>query len=183
MLQSPTCAYEVLEFIGRGTFGQVVKCLRKESRDYVAVKILKNHPTYARQGQMEVRNYSLSFDSVYYSLFFPCFWRCTIKGLAWSRDFGSKVIRIVSYISHNITLNLPQVQILAHLSNESADYYNFVRGLECFKHQNHTCVVFEMLEKNLFDYLKMNKFSPMPLNHIRPILQQVSAAHTALILS
>ena len=93
------------------------------------------------------------------------------------------MIRIVSYISHNITLNLPQVQILAHLSNESADYYNFVRGLECFKHQNHTCVVFEMLEKNLFDYLKMNKFSPMPLNHIRPILQQVSAAHTALILS
>jgi len=121
VLQSPSCAYEVLEFIGRGTFGQVVKCLRKENRDYVAVKILKNHPTYARQGQMEV-------------------------------------------------------QILAHLSNESADYYNFVRALECFKHQNHTCVVFEMLEKNLFDYLKLNKFSPMPLNHIRPILQQVLTA-------
>jgi len=113
--------YEVLEFIGRGTFGQVVKCLRKDSNELVAVKILKNHPHYARQGQVEI-------------------------------------------------------QILRHLSSESSDKHNFVKALECFKHHNHTCLVFEILERNLFDYLKMNDFSPMPLNHIRPILQQVLTA-------
>jgi serine/threonine protein kinase len=47
--------YEVLEFLGRGTFGQVVKCWKKGTNEIVAIKILKNHPNYARQGQIEVR--------------------------------------------------------------------------------------------------------------------------------
>ena len=46
--------YEVLEFLGRGTFGQVAKCWKKGTNEIVAIKILKNHPSYARQGQIEV---------------------------------------------------------------------------------------------------------------------------------
>lgn len=30
-----------------------------------------------------------------------------------------------------------------------------------------------MLEQNLYDFLKQNKFSPLPLKYIRPILHQV----------
>ena len=48
------CIAQVLEFLGRGTFGQVVKCWKKHTSDIVAIKILKNHPSYARQGQIEV---------------------------------------------------------------------------------------------------------------------------------
>lgn len=33
-----------------------------------------------------------------------------------------------------------------------------------------------MLEQNLYDFLKQNKFSPLPLKFIRPILQQVLTA-------
>lgn len=43
-----------MEFLGRGTFGQVVKCWKKGTNEIVAIKILKNHPSYARQGQIEV---------------------------------------------------------------------------------------------------------------------------------
>ncbi|XP_062402506.1 homeodomain-interacting protein kinase 2 [Sardina pilchardus] len=121
MLCSMTNTYEVLEFLGRGTFGQVVKCWKRGTSEIVAVKILKNHPSYARQGQIEV-------------------------------------------------------SILARLSTESADDYNFVRAHECFQHKSHTCLVFEMLEQNLYDFLKQNKFSPLPLRHIRPVLQQVATA-------
>ncbi|KAG5883969.1 hypothetical protein JTB14_004176 [Gonioctena quinquepunctata] len=106
VLYSMTNQYEVLEFLGRGTFGQV---------------ILKNHPSYAIQGQIEV-------------------------------------------------------SILSRLSQENADEFNFVRAYECFQHKNHTCLVFEMLEQNLYDFLKQNKFSPLPLKYIRPILQQVLTA-------
>uniref|UniRef100_A0A8I5R8N3 non-specific serine/threonine protein kinase n=1 Tax=Papio anubis TaxID=9555 RepID=A0A8I5R8N3_PAPAN len=113
--------YEVLDFLGRGTFGQVVKCWKRGTNEIVAIKILKNHPSYARQGQIEV-------------------------------------------------------SILARLSTENADEYNFVRAYECFQHRNHTCLVFEMLEQNLYDFLKQNKFSPLPLKVIRPILQQVTTA-------
>ncbi|XP_069479680.1 homeodomain-interacting protein kinase 3 isoform X2 [Ambystoma mexicanum] len=113
--------YEVLDFLGRGTFGQVVKCWKRGTNEVVAIKILKNHPSYARQGQIEV-------------------------------------------------------SILARLSNENADEFNLVRAYECFQHHNHTCLVFEMLEQNLYDFLKQNKFSPLPLKVIRPILQQVATA-------
>lgn len=47
--------YEVLEFLGKGTFGQVVKAWKKGTNEIVAIKILKKHPSYARQGQIEVR--------------------------------------------------------------------------------------------------------------------------------
>ncbi|EEB09942.1 hipk, putative [Pediculus humanus corporis] len=121
VLYSMTTQYEVLEFLGRGTFGQVVKCWKKGTNEIVAIKILKNHPSYARQGQIEV-------------------------------------------------------SILSRLSQENADEFNFVRAYECFQHKSHTCLVFEMLEQNLYDFLKQNKFSPLPLKYIRPILQQVLTA-------
>uniref|UniRef100_G3NGB0 non-specific serine/threonine protein kinase n=1 Tax=Gasterosteus aculeatus aculeatus TaxID=481459 RepID=G3NGB0_GASAC len=121
VLSSLKNSYEVLEFLGRGTFGQVVKCWKRGTSEVVAVKILKNHPSYARQGQIEVR-------------------------------------------------------ILARLSSENADEHNVVRALECFQHRSHTCLVFEMLEQNLYDFLKRNKFSPLPLKIIRPVLQQVATA-------
>ncbi|OWA52292.1 Homeodomain-interacting protein kinase 2 [Hypsibius exemplaris] len=113
--------YEVLEFLGRGTFGQVVKCWKRGTNEIVAVKILKNHPSYARQGQIEV-------------------------------------------------------SILSRLSRESPEDHNFVQVFECFQHKNHTCLVFEMLEVNLYDFLKQQKFSPLPLKVIRPILCQVLVA-------
>lgn len=69
-----------------------------------------------------------------------------------------------------------QVSILSRLSQENADEFNFVRAFECFQHKSHTCLVFEMLEQNLYDFLKQNKFSPLPLKYIRPILQQVLTA-------
>ncbi|XP_028813147.1 homeodomain-interacting protein kinase 3a isoform X2 [Denticeps clupeoides] len=114
-------SYEVLEFLGRGTFGQVVKCWKQGTNEIVAIKILKNHPSYARQGQIEVG-------------------------------------------------------ILARLSGENAEEHNLVRAFECFQHHNHTCLVFEMLGQNLYDFLKQNKFSPLPLKVIRPIMQQVATA-------
>ena len=42
MLYSPlNNQYEVLEFLGRGTFGQVAKCWKKGTNEIVAIKILK----------------------------------------------------------------------------------------------------------------------------------------------
>lgn len=124
-LCSATSRYEVLEFLGRGTFGQVVKCWKKGTNELCAIKILKDHPSYARQGQIEI-------------------------------------------------------SILAKLSAENSEAFNFVRAIECFQHKNHTCLVFEMLQQNLYDYLKQSKFSPLPLRHIRPIVQQVLVALSKL---
>lgn len=120
-LNSFNDVYDVVAFLGRGTFGQVVKCLRKSNNQYVAIKILKNQPNYARQGQIEI-------------------------------------------------------QILQTLSHEDTEACNIVRAFECFPHKSHMCLVFELLEQNLYDFVKQNKFVPMSLKEIRPIAQQVLTA-------
>ena len=117
-IESHVTRYQVLEFLGKGTFGQVAKCWKQDTNELVAVKILKSHSSYARQGKVEV-------------------------------------------------------DILSRLQHENPDAFNFVRAYECFQHKNHTCLVFEMLQLNLYDFLKQSKFQPMPLKHIRPILKQV----------
>ena len=120
LIASPANAvYEVLELLGRGTFGQVLRCWRRDSSEVVALKVLKNLPSYAKQGQVEI-------------------------------------------------------DVLTRLSKVNADEFNFVRAYESFQHRGHICIAFELLQINLYDYLKRTHFTPLPLHHVRPIAQQVS---------
>jgi serine/threonine protein kinase len=45
----------VVDLLGQGTFGQVVKCINTETHEQVAVKIVKNKRAYYNQGQVEAR--------------------------------------------------------------------------------------------------------------------------------
>uniref|UniRef100_A0AAR5Q9W5 non-specific serine/threonine protein kinase n=1 Tax=Dendroctonus ponderosae TaxID=77166 RepID=A0AAR5Q9W5_DENPD len=121
VLDSKSNKYKVLQFLGQGSFGQVVKCSKRGTDEIVAIKILKNHPYFKQQGLIEI-------------------------------------------------------SILSKLSDRSVNDFNIVRAYEFFEHKAHLCLVFEMLEQSLYDFLKQNKFSPLPLKYIRPILQQVLTA-------
>lgn len=46
--------YLVLNVLGKGTFGQVVKCQNMLTKEVVAVKVIKNKPAYLNQSMMEV---------------------------------------------------------------------------------------------------------------------------------
>jgi serine/threonine protein kinase len=46
--------YRILDMLGSGTFGQVVKCQNLKTNDFVAVKVVKNKPAYHNQSLMEV---------------------------------------------------------------------------------------------------------------------------------
>ncbi|KAF5106105.1 hypothetical protein DV453_004222 [Geotrichum candidum] len=46
--------YLVLDVLGQGTFGQVVKCQNMINKEIVAVKVIKNKPAYLKQSMMEV---------------------------------------------------------------------------------------------------------------------------------
>lgn len=46
--------YVILDFLGKGTFGQVVKC-RKLGGELCAAKVIKNKPAYFFQGLIEVK--------------------------------------------------------------------------------------------------------------------------------
>jgi serine/threonine protein kinase len=46
--------YQILDILGQGTFGQVVKCQNLKSKELVAVKVIKNKPAYYNQSLVEV---------------------------------------------------------------------------------------------------------------------------------
>ncbi|GJJ06324.1 hypothetical protein Clacol_000515 [Clathrus columnatus] len=46
--------YLILDVLGQGTFGQVVKCQNVKTNEIVAVKVIKNKPAYFNQSMMEV---------------------------------------------------------------------------------------------------------------------------------
>ncbi|KZT42450.1 kinase-like protein [Sistotremastrum suecicum HHB10207 ss-3] len=46
--------YLILDILGQGTFGQVVKCQNMKTHEVVAVKVVKNKPAYYNQSLMEV---------------------------------------------------------------------------------------------------------------------------------
>ncbi|CAH2282940.1 Homeodomain-interacting kinase 2, partial, partial [Pelobates cultripes] len=120
-LYSNTNAYEVVGFLGSGTFGHVVKCVKKGTGENVAVKILKNHPCTKAQVRAEIN-------------------------------------------------------ILTHLNKESPEEFNFVKAFEFFCCKDFYCLVFEMMEMSLFDFMVQRKYDPLPVKYIRPIVQQVGTA-------
>lgn len=53
-LNGSTSRYLILDILGQGTFGQVVKCQNMKTHEIVAVKVVKNKPAYFNQSMMEV---------------------------------------------------------------------------------------------------------------------------------
>lgn len=46
--------YQILDLLGQGTFGQVVKCQNLKTKEIVAIKVIKNKPAYYNQSLVEV---------------------------------------------------------------------------------------------------------------------------------
>mmetsp|Transcript_37515 Transcript_37515/g.27660 ORF Transcript_37515/g.27660 Transcript_37515/m.27660 type:complete len:139 (+) Transcript_37515:58-474(+) len=47
--------FEILELMGKGTFGQVVKCECKVNKELVAIKVIKNKKSFKNQGVIEIK--------------------------------------------------------------------------------------------------------------------------------
>ncbi|XP_035024839.2 homeodomain-interacting protein kinase 3 [Hippoglossus stenolepis] len=55
-----------------------------------------------------------------------------------------------------------------------------VKFFEQFQHMEQTCLVFEMLDRSLYDLLEQREWEPLPLHEIRPIAKQLLVALDAL---
>lgn len=54
-LKSGEKTFTILDLLGTGTFGQVFRCKRDDTKELVAVKVIKNKPAYHTQGMLEIK--------------------------------------------------------------------------------------------------------------------------------
>jgi dual specificity tyrosine-phosphorylation-regulated kinase 2/3/4 len=107
--------YEILSMLGKGSFGQVVRCIDHKTNSQIAVKIIRNKKRFHTQAQVEIR-------------------------------------------------------VLSHLRDRDQDgKYGIIRMLDTFTFRNHVCLTYELLSMNLYEYMKLNKFHPMPLHVVKKI--------------
>lgn len=69
-----------------------------------------------------------------------------------------------------------QVYMLQLIGLLNPDRNNFVRFFEEFQFMGRTCLVFEILEKNLNDLIKERSNQPLSLREIRPVAKQVDVS-------
>ena len=55
ILECSYAKYTILDLLGTGTFGQVFRCQKDDTKEVVAIKIIKNKPAYHAQGQLEAK--------------------------------------------------------------------------------------------------------------------------------
>uniref|UniRef100_A0A3Q1HHY1 Protein kinase domain-containing protein n=1 Tax=Anabas testudineus TaxID=64144 RepID=A0A3Q1HHY1_ANATE len=73
-----------------------------------------------------------------------------------------------------------EVEMLEAIRTLDPDKTNIVRFIESFRFQNLSCLVFENLDRSLWDLMKERQWHPMHLSEIRPVTQQLLVAFQAL---
>ncbi|OMJ75725.1 hypothetical protein SteCoe_25062 [Stentor coeruleus] len=111
--------YEILSILGKGSFGQVIKCYDHKAKKHVAIKIIRNQKRFHRQGKVEI-----------------------------------KVLQHIK--THDPNGQSHSVQMM--------DYFIF---------RKHICLIFEILNINLYELLKSNNFRGFSLSLVRRFIAQI----------
>lgn len=186
--------YEVLQVIGRGSFGQVVKARDHKTNTEVALKIIRNKKRFHQQALIEVKilehlnqccdqaNQQLQDRHQLSSQ------QSTVSGSASSSSSSSSPSSSNYSISSSTSspMSSPltsssasQQQQLHQQHNINGNQYNqqinstnagcqfVIRMIDNFYFRNHLCITFELLNMNLYELIKRNSYQGFSLNLIR----------------
>lgn len=95
------------------------------------------------------------------------------------KNVAIKVIRAVQKYRDASQIEIRVLQCLRQ--HDPLNRYQCVQLLESFNFRNHICIVFDLLDCSVFDFLKSNKFQPFPCRDIwlfaRQLLRSVAYMH------
>ncbi|KAA6395496.1 MAG: putative Dual specificity protein kinase YAK1 [Streblomastix strix] len=145
--------YVVEALLGRGSFGQVFRCVQRSSRGLYAVKIIKSQPQYSKQAIME--------KTILQNLLEPIPNSQSTSFTSKQRNIGESNSQYASPQKHNA---------------KEYEYKPIVRFIDSFYCRNHFCIVTELLGDDLYAILQQTKYRGVPLILIAEIMQQVLEA-------
>ncbi|XP_028292881.1 homeodomain-interacting protein kinase 1-like [Gouania willdenowi] len=123
VLHSSTVDYSILECVGEGNFGKVVKCQNLSNNETVAVKIIK-------------------------------------EGFEEDLEHEISMLKLISVLD--------------------ADHTNLLKFYEHFVYMNYNCLVFEILDVDLYTLMENREWEYLSLTEIRSIAEQLLVALDSL---
>ena len=70
-----------------------------------------------------------------------------------------------------------EINVLTKIGKyDPSSKYRCVRMIDCFDFHGHMCIVFEMLGKSVYEFLKDNEYHPYPLRQVRQMSYELSEA-------
>lgn len=111
--------FKILSILGQGTFGKVIKAFDLQTKDTVAIKIIRAIPKYREASKIELR-------------------------------------------------------VLTTIKKADPDNLNHCIHLrEVLDYENHICIITDLLDISLYEFLQSNKFKPFPGSQIQAITRQL----------
>ncbi|CCU98957.1 unnamed protein product [Malassezia sympodialis ATCC 42132] len=120
--------------------------------------------------------------------------RYQIRGLLGQGTFGKVVqcydrqlrrhvaIKVIRAVQKYRDASQIEIRVLKCLrQNDPQNEFQCVQLIETFDFRNHVCIVSDLLDRSVFDFLKDNKFQPFPCRHIwrfaKQLLNSVAFLH------
>lgn len=135
--------YEIIDVLGKGSFGQVVRCIDHKTGALVAVKIIRNKKRFHQQALVEVN---------------------ILQKL---REWVSSSWAVL----RNHLLTCPQ---------DPQNKHSMVNFTHSFYFRGHLCISTELLDMNLYEFIKANAFRGFSLKMIRRFTKQMLSSMNLL---
>lgn len=82
-----------------------------------------------------------------------------------------KIIRAIPKYRDASKIELRVLTTLAKYDRENR--YQCIHLRECFDYKNHVCLVTDLLDVSIYDFLKSNKYQPFPYAHVKAFARQL----------
>eukprot|EP00834_Sanchytrium_tribonematis_P002051 NODE_57_length_28844_cov_0.352687.p5 type:complete len:522 gc:universal NODE_57_length_28844_cov_0.352687:15871-14306(-) len=170
--------YKIVELLGCGTFGQVVKCIHLVSKRKVAVKIIKNKTAYFNQSMMEIKvlNQIYNFQSKLLAH------RQDQQNAARNQQNSKVEKRKLGNLEKSPQFQTDIFQKEAaqtspknEMTIQSQPPFELplIQLYDTFIFRKHLCLVFEILSINLYDLIKQNGFKGFNIQLVRDFTSQM----------
>lgn len=97
---------------------------------------------------------------------------------AWDCEFDCfRAVKIIRAVKKYREASYVEIRVLKKLKEKDPrNEKRCIHLVEHFDHCNHVCMVFDLLDKSIFDFLKENEFNPFPYSHIKEFAYQLLRA-------